>query len=387
MGLKGVANNFAFTKMNFEITHRDGGARCGILYTKSGAVETPLFLPVASQATVKTMPPDVLEKIGIKAVIANTYHLHLRPGEKIIKKMGGIHKFMGFNGIIFTDSGGFQVHSLSELRKITEEGIEFKSHIDGRKIFFSPEKVIEIQMDIGSDVMMVLDECPSYPVTYQYARESVNLTLKWALRSKKFFDGEFKGKRVRPLLFGIGQGSVYSDLRIECIEKLKEMDFDGYAIGGLAVGEPKEYREKIIEEVVSLYPEDKPRYLMGVGYPEDILFSVKMGIDIFDCVLPTRNARTGLVFTSYGKLRIKNAKYAEDPLPIDPECECYVCRNFTRAYIRHLFQAEEYLALYLSTYHSLFFYSKFMEKIREAIKEGKLYEFEKEFFKKYRIEE
>lgn len=373
--------------MVFEITHKYKEARVGILNTKSGSVETPLFLPVASQATVKTMPPDALEKIGIKAVITNTYHLHLRPGEKVIKKMGGIHRFMGFNGIVFTDSGGFQVYSLSDLKRVTEEGIEFKSHIDGKRVFFSPEKVIEIQSAIGSDVMMVLDECPPYPVTYQYARESVNLTLKWALRAKNFFDEKYRGKRVRPLLFGIGQGSVYPDLRIECIEKLKDMNFDGYAIGGLAVGEPAEYREKIIKEIIPFYPEDRPRYLMGVGYPEDILFSVKMGIDIFDCVLPTRNARTGLVFTSYGKIRIKNAKYAEDSLPLDPECECYVCRNFTRAYIRHLFHAEEYLALYLATYHSLFFYSKFMERIKEAIKEGRLDEFEKEFFRKYKIEE
>lgn len=373
--------------MGFRIIQKDGNARYGILETKSGSVDTPLFLPVASQATVKTMPPDVLRRIGVNAIISNTYHLHLRPGEYIIKRMGGIHKFMNFDGIIFTDSGGFQVYSLSDLKKVTEEGIEFKSHIDGRKIFFTPEKVIEIQSDIGSDVMMVLDECPPYPVTYEYAKESLNLTLKWAERSKRFFNQKFKGKRAKPLLFGIGQGSVYIDLRREGIERLKEFNFDGYAIGGLAVGEPKEYRERVVNEILPFYPEEKPRYLMGVGYPEDIFFSVKNGVDIFDCVLPTRNARTGLVFTSYGKLRIKNAKYTDDSLPLDPECECYVCTHFTRAYIRHLFQAEEYLALYLATYHSLFFFSKLMERIKEAIREKKLEKFEKEFFSKYNIQE
>ncbi len=371
----------------FKILKKNNNARCGILFTKSGNIETPTFLPVASQGTVKTMPPDILKKIGIKAIITNAYHLHLRPGEKIIKKIGGIHKFMNFKGVIFTDSGGFQVYSLSDLKKIKEEGIEFKSHIDGRKIFFTPEKVIEIQIDLGTDVMMTLDECPPYPVTYEYAKESLDLTIKWAFKSKEFFDREFKDKKIRPLIFGIGQGSTYLDLRIKGIEKLKEYDFDGYCIGGLAVGEPKEEREKIISDIISYYPEEKPRYLMGVGYPEDIFFAVKNGIDIFDSVLPTRNARTGLIFTSYGKIRIRNAKYAEDPLPLDPDCNCYVCKNFSRAYIRHLFSAEEYLALYLSTYHSLSFYSKLMKNIREAIKEETLEEYERKFFEKYKVEE
>ncbi|MEO0262114.1 MAG: tRNA guanosine(34) transglycosylase Tgt [candidate division WOR-3 bacterium] len=373
--------------MVFKIIKRNNKARYCILKTKSGNIETPTFLPVASQGTVKTMPPDILKKIGIKGIITNAYHLHLRPGEKIIKKIGGIHKFMNFKGVIFTDSGGFQVYSLSDLKKIKEEGIEFKSHIDGRKIFFTPEKVIEIQIDLGTDVMMTLDECPPYPVTYEYAKESLDLTIKWAFKSKEFFDREFKDKKIRPLIFGIGQGSTYLDLRIKGIEKLKEYDFDGYCIGGLAVGEPKEEREKIISDIISYYPEEKPRYLMGVGYPEDIFFAVKNGIDIFDSVLPTRNARTGLIFTSYGKIRIRNAKYAEDPLPLDPDCNCYVCKNFSRAYIRHLFSAEEYLALYLSTYHSLSFYSKLMKNIREAIKEGTLEEYERKFFEKYKVEE
>lgn len=373
--------------MGFKIIKRDGNARYGILKTKSGIIETPVFLPVASQGTVKTMPPDILKKVGIKAIITNVYHLHLRPGENIIKKLGGIHKFMNFKGVIFTDSGGFQVYSLSDLKKVKEEGIEFKSHIDGRKIFFTPEKVIKIQMDLGSDIIMILDECPPYPVTYEYAKESLDLTIRWAFKSKEFFDKEFKNKKIRPLIFGIGQGSTYLDLRLKGIEKLREYDFDGYSIGGLAVGEPKEEREKIISEIVNYYPEEKPRYLMGVGYPEDIFFGVKNGIDIFDSVLPTRNARTGLIFTSYGKMRIRNAKYAEDPLPLDPDCNCYVCKNFSRAYIRHLFSAGEYLALYLSTYHSLFFYSKLMKNIRESIKEGTLKEYEKKFFEKYKLEE
>lgn len=370
----------------FKVLEKDGNARYGILYTKSGYIETPAFLPVASFGTVKTMPPNSLKEIGIQGIITNVYHLHQRPGEKIIKKFGGIHKFMSFNGVIFTDSGGYQVYSLSSLKKINEDGVEFKSHIDGRKIFFTPEKVIEIQIDIGSDIFMTLDECPPYPVSYEYAKESLELTIKWAKRSKLFFDEIFKGKNERPLIFGIGQGSIYIDLREKGIEILKEYDFDGYGIGGLAVGEPEEDRKKIISEILSYYPEGKPRYLMGVGYPEDIFFAVKNGIDIFDCVLPTRNARTGLVFTSYGKLRIKNAIYAEDDLPLDPECDCYVCKNFTRGYIRHLFSSGEYLALYLSTYHSLYFYSKLMKNIREAIKEKRLLEFEKKFFEKYKIE-
>ncbi len=374
--------------MKFKILKKakENKARLSILETPNRNVELPNFMPVASQGTVKTLPPKDLKEIGVQIIVSNTYHLHLRPGEDLIEKFGGLHKFMNFNGAILTDSGGFQVFSLSELREISDEGVEFKSHIDGKRVFFTPEKVIDIQLKIGSDIMMVLDECPPYPSEKSYAEKSLNLTLKWAERSYRYFKEKVGDKDNRPLLFAISQGSTFPDLRKKGMEKLLEFDFDGYAIGGLAVGEPKEIREEIINAIIDMFPEDKPRYIMGVGYPEDIFFCVEHGIDLFDCVLPTRNARTGLVFTSEGKIRIKNSVYSKDEKPLDPECDCYVCKNFTRAYIRHLFNAEEYLALYLASYHSVYFYINLMRKIRESIKEDRFYEFKKEFFEKYKSE-
>lgn len=371
--------------MEFKIVKKSKkiGCRVSVIKRDDFTVELPNFMPVASQGTVKTLSPKDLKEIGVQIIVSNTYHLHLRPGEELIFKMGGLHKFMGFNGVILTDSGGFQVFSLSDLRKIERDGVEFKSHIDGRRIFFTPEKVIDIQLKIGSDILMVLDECPSYPVDKSYARRSLDLTLRWAERSLNYF--KKKGVKNR-FLFGINQGSTYIDLRKKGIELLEAMGFDGYAIGGLAVGEPKEVREEVIEEIVHLFPEHKPRYVMGVGYPEDIFFCVERGIDLFDCVLPTRNARTGLVFTSQGKIRIKNSVYADDEGPLDPNCDCYVCKNFSRAYIRHLFNAEEYLALYLASYHSVYFYINLMKKIRESIKKDRFEEFKKEFFREYNID-
>ncbi len=374
--------------MSFQIIKKlkENKARFSILKTPHGGVELPNFMPVASQGTVKTLPPKDLKEIGVQIIVSNTYHLHLRPGEDLIEKFGGLHRFMNFDGAILTDSGGFQVFSLSELREISDDGVEFKSHIDGKRIFLTPEKVIDIQLKIGSDIMMVLDECPPYPSEKSYAEKSLNLTLRWAERSYRYFKEKVTKRDERPLLFAISQGSTFPDLRKKGMEKLLEFDFDGYAIGGLAVGEPKEIREEIITEIIDMFPENKPRYIMGVGYPEDIFFCVEQGIDLFDCVLPTRNARTGLVFTSEGKIRIKNSIYSKDERPLDPECDCYVCRNFTRAYIRHLFNAEEYLALYLASYHSVYFYINLMRKIRESIKEDRFYEFKKKFFERYKSE-
>ncbi|MEN3043595.1 MAG: tRNA guanosine(34) transglycosylase Tgt [Candidatus Hydrothermales bacterium] len=360
--------------------------RVSKLKTLHGDVNLPNFMPVASQATVKTLSPRDLKEIGVEIIVSNTYHLHVRPGEDIIEKFGGLHKFMGFYGSILTDSGGFQVFSLSDLRKVKEEGVEFKSHIDGSKIFFSPEKVIDIQLKLGSDILMVLDECPPYPCERSYAEKSLNLTLKWAERSYRYLKSKYPLDEKRSQLFAISQGSIYKDLRKMGIEKLLEFDFDGFAIGGLAVGEPKELREEIIEEIIDLFPENKPRYIMGVGYPEDIFFCVERGIDLFDCVLPTRNARTGLVFTSEGKIRIKNAIYLDDEKPIDPECDCYVCKNFSRAYIRHLFNVEEYLGLYLASYHSVYFYIRLLENIRKSILDESYEDFKKKFFSKYQVD-
>ncbi len=374
--------------MKFKIIKKskENKARISLLYTPHGEVELPNFMPVASQGTVKTLPPKDLKEIGVQIIVSNTYHLHLRPGEDLINKMGGLHKFMNFEGVILTDSGGFQVFSLSELREVKEEGVEFKSHIDGKKIFFTPEKVVEIQLKLGSDILMVLDECPSYPSDKAYAEKSLDLTLKWAERSYKYFKNAILKEENPPLIFAISQGSTYLDLRKKGIEEILKYEFDGYAIGGLAVGEPTEVREEIILNIIDLFPEDKPRYIMGVGYPEDIFFCIEHGIDLFDCVLPTRNARTGLVFTSQGKIRIKNSIFADDENPLDPECDCYVCKNFTRAYIRHLFNAEEYLALYLASYHSVYFYINLMKKIRKSIKEDRFYEFKKRFFEKYKVD-
>ncbi len=367
--------------IEFEVVAVDEktGARAGILHTPHGDVETPVFMPVGTQATVKTMSPRELEEIGISMIVSNTYHLHLRPGDELIAEFGGLHRFMGWNHAILTDSGGFQVYSLSDLRKVTEEGVTFRSHIDGSYITFTPEKVMEIEKNIGADIIMIFDEPVGYPVSYNEALRALNLTLKWAARAL-----EHKVKiGSDQALFGIVQGSVFPELREKGAIELVAMGFDGYAIGGLALGEPKVEMLKAVEAAVKHLPFDQPRYLMGVGYPEDIVESVERGVDMFDCVLPTRNSRTGSVFTSRGKLVIKNAKYARDHRPLDPDCECYVCRNFSRAYIRHLFNAGEILAPRLATYHSLYFFSKMMKDMRQAIIEGNFTEWKKEFLAKY----
>ncbi|MBE3579675.1 MAG: tRNA guanosine(34) transglycosylase Tgt [Caldanaerobacter subterraneus] len=353
-------------------------ARLGILETPHKVIETPVFMPVGTQATVKAMTPDELKEMGATIILGNTYHLYLRPGHKIIEKAGGLHKFMNWDRAILTDSGGFQVFSLSSLRKITEDGVEFRSHIDGSKHFFTPEKVIEIQNSLGSDIIMSFDECAPYPADYDYVKRSMELTIKWAERGKKAHKNT-----DRQALFGIVQGGTYKDLRRECAERLVDMDFPGYAIGGLSVGEPKDLMYEIIDFTTDYLPHDKPRYLMGVGTPEDLIEGVIRGIDMFDCVLPTRIARNGTVFTSRGKLIVRDAPYAEDFSALDEECDCYTCKNYSRAYLRHLFKAKEILAARLATYHNLYFLIKLMEKIREAIRQDRLLEFKEEFLKKY----
>lgn len=368
--------------ISFEIVAVDerSGARAGVIHTPHGDVETPVFMPVGTQATVKTMSPRELEEIGIQLIVSNTYHLHLRPGDDLIAEIGGIHKFMGWNHPVLTDSGGFQVYSLSDLRRVSEDGVTFRSHIDGSYITFTPERVMEIEMNIGADIIMIFDEPSPYPVPYHEAERAMELTLRWAKRAK-----EHKEKiGSQQALFGIVQGSVYPDLRERCAVEMVAMEFDGYAIGGLALGEPKVEMVEAIRAAVKHLPEDKPRYLMGVGYPEDIIIGVEHGVDMFDCVLPTRNARTGTVFTHRGKLVIKNAIYARDFTPLDPECDCYVCRTFTRAYIRHLFNAGEILAPRLATYHSLYFFAKFMSEMRNAIINNEFLEWKQEFLSKYR---
>ncbi len=357
------------SKFGFEVLHQDIGtnARCGILHTPHGDIPTPVFMPVGTAGAVKAMPGQVLESLDARIILANTYHLFLRPGHERIEKLGGLHRFMSWSGAILTDSGGYQVFSHRELCRISEEGVEFRSHIDGSKNFISPEKAIDIQNSLGSDIAMVFDDCTPYPSGYTDAESSMELSMRWARRCLEHWkrkDGDSRG------LFCIVQGSVYPDLRRRSAEILAEMKFSGTAIGGLSVGEPKDVMEEIVECTVPLLPRDQPRYLMGVGTPEDLIRSVAMGVDMFDCVLPTRNARNGCLFTSQGKILIKNAAYAEDPEPLDPECSCQTCRSFSRAYLRHLFLAGEYLSAFYNTVHNLTFYLDMMRKIRDAIKLG-----------------
>ncbi len=354
------------------------GARTGLLTTPHGVINTPVFMPVGTQATVKTMTPEELKKMGARIILGNTYHLYMRPGHKLVEKAGGLHRFMNWDRSILTDSGGFQVFSLADLRDISEEGVHFRSHIDGSRYFISPEKAVEIQNSLGSDIMMTFDECPPYPCDYDYAKKSMNITARWAERCLKAHKNT-----ERQALFGIIQGSVYKDLRRESARQITSLDFPGYAVGGLSVGEPKDIMYEMLEEVVPLMPGDKPRYLMGVGSPDSIIEGVIRGIDMFDCVLQTRIARNGTAMTSRGRVVIRNASYAEDFSPLDPECDCYTCTNYTRAYIRHLLKAGEILGLRLTTFHNLYFTMRLMDKIREAIEGDYLPEFRDEFFAKY----
>ncbi|MGB0089279.1 MAG: tRNA guanosine(34) transglycosylase Tgt [Planifilum fulgidum] len=357
---------------------KQSGARLGRLHTPHGTFETPMFMPVGTQATVKTMSPEELEEIGSGIILANTYHLYLRPGHEIVREAGGLHRFMNWNRGILTDSGGFQVFSLSPLRKITEEGVSFRSHISGEPLFLSPEKSIEVQNALGADIIMAFDECPPYPAEREYVQASLERTTRWAERCLK--------AHRRPqdqALFGIVQGGMYKDLREQSAKQLVAMDFPGYAVGGLSVGEPKELMYEILSHTTPLLPADKPRYLMGVGSPDALIEGVIRGIDMFDCVLPTRIARNGTTMTSQGRLVVRNARYARDFSPLDPECDCYTCRHYTRAYIRHLIKADEIFGLRLTTYHNLYFLTRLMERIREAIRKDRLLDFRDQFFARY----
>jgi queuine tRNA-ribosyltransferase len=365
------------TILNFRVIHKSASTRARIceMDTAHGSLNTPVFMPVGTQATVKALTPEELEGAGARIILANTYHLYLRPGHMIVEKLGGLHRFMHWERPILTDSGGFQVYSLSRLRKITEKGVTFQSHIDGSSHFIGPEEAISIQKSLGSDIIMAFDECVSYPADYKYVLDSVRLTSLWASRCLEEKRGE------RQCLFGIVQGGMYSDLREMSAKELVEMGFDGYALGGLSVGEGADTRQRVIKETAAFLPGDKPVYLMGVGKPEDILEAVILGVDMFDCVMPTRNARNGTLFTSAGRLVIKNAQYIDDERPIDEGCDCYTCSHYSRAYLRHLYMANELLVYRLNSIHNIHYYTRFMDDIRLAIMNDRLEEFRDNFYK------
>ena len=364
--------------ITYKIENKDGKARAGVITTPHGEIETPVFMPVGTQATVKTMSKEELIDIGSEIILGNTYHLYLRPNDELIARLGGLHKFMNWDRPILTDSGGFQVFSLGSLRKIKEEGVYFSSHIDGSKHFISPEKSIQIQNNLGSDIAMLFDECPPGLSSRDYIIPSIERTTRWAKRCV-----EAHQKKASQGLFAIVQGGIYEDLRQKSLDELSEMDesFSGYAIGGLAVGEPREDMYRILDYIVEKCPEEKPRYLMGVGEPVDMLNAVESGIDMMDCVQPTRLARHGTVFTKDGRLVIKSERYKEDTKPLDEECDCYVCKNYSRAYIRHLIKVQEVLGLRLTSYHNLYFLIKLMKDARKAIKEKRFKEFKERFGK------
>ena len=351
------------------------GARAGTLHTGHGDVETPVFMPVGTQATVKGLSRQNLLDLDVGILLGNTYHLYLRPGHELIRDFGGLHGFMNWPNAILTDSGGFQVFSLSSIRTISEEGVRFQSHLNGDTHLFTPASTVDVQLALGSDILMMLDECPPYPVTREQARESMERTVRWArLGNDRFLDRQAETP-TRQALFPIVQGSMYQDLRRECAERLIELDADGYAVGGLSVGEPRPLSQEMVEATADLLPADRPRYAMGVGMPEELPQYVARGIDMMDCVLPTRNARNGSLFTSAGRLTIKNARYRDDPRPIDEKCQCYTCRNHSRAYLRHLFQAGEILFSTLATIHNIKRYLDIMKEIRQAIHLGKFPEY------------
>lgn len=366
--------------ISYELIHQDRktGARRGVIHTPHGDIQTPVFMPVGTQAAVKAMRPEQVREMGAEIILSNTYHLYLRPGHELIREAGGLHRFMNWNRAILTDSGGFQVFSLGQLRKITEEGVRFQSHIDGSRHILTPEKAVEIQNALGSDIMMAFDECAPYPADREYIRDSMERTLRWLERCKAAHRN-----RERQSLFAIMQGGMYRDLRRECAERMVEMDFPGYAIGGLSVGEPKEQMLEILDDCVDYLPQDRPRYLMGVGTPDYLFEAVGRGIDMCDCVEPTRIARHGLATTSRGRINIKNARFERDFGPLDPECDCYTCRNYSRAYIRHVFKAGEMMSAMLLSNHNLHFLINMMAGMRKAIEEDRFTEFKKEFYDKY----
>ncbi len=365
-------------KIKYELIKNVGKARLGKLKTNYGTFDTPMFMPVGTLANVKTLTPEELYNMNSAVILSNTYHLWLRPGEDIVDKAGGLHKFMNYNGPILTDSGGFQVFSLAKKKDITEEGVYFKSHLDGKRLFLTPELSIQIQNKLDSDIAMSFDECIPYPATYEYAKQSTERTIRWAKRGKDVHSN------LRQSLFGIVQGGEYEDLRKYSAEETVKLDFDGYAIGGTSVGEDKDTMYKMIDYAIKYLPLDKPRYLMGVGEPIDLLEGVERGIDMFDCVLPTRLARHGNAFTRKGRINLKNLKYKEDFTPIEDNCDCYTCKNYTKAYIRHLITCEEMLGGRLLSIHNIRFLIKEMEEIRESIKNDKFLEYKEEFIKQYK---
>jgi queuine tRNA-ribosyltransferase len=352
--------------MKYRVLARDRAARRGILTLARGTVDTPAFMPVGTYGAVKAMSPAELRELKVQVVLGNTFHLWLRPGVEVIAAHGGLHRFMGWDGPILTDSGGFQVYSLGGLRKVTEEGVRFQSPVNGDRLFLTPEESMRIQRILNADVVMVLDECTPYPATREEAAQSMQLSLRWARRSKQAHQGNPNA------LFGIVQGGMHEDLRQESLAALTQMQFDGYAIGGLSVGEPKEEMLRILAHTAPLLPDDKPRYLMGVGTPEDIVAAVAAGVDLFDCVLPTRNARNGWLYTRYGEVKIRNARYSDDLRPVDESCFCYACRNFTRAYLHHLQRVNEILGARLNTIHNLHFYHQLMHELRQAVDRGSI---------------
>ncbi len=364
---------------HLEIKHidKETGARYGILHTPHGDVEVPMFMPVGTNATVKTLSPEEVKSLGAGVILANTYHLHLRPGEEIVKKAGGVHEFMQYDGPMLTDSGGFQVFSLQKTRKITENGVEFRNIYNGDKDLFTPEKVIQIEEDIGADIIMSFDECIPYPVTHEYAKKSTERTIRWAKR------GLAAHKREDQALFGIVQGGEFTDLREMCAKELAALDFPGYSIGGTSIGEPKEVCFKMIEDAIRYLPEDKPRYLMGVGSLDYILGGIERGVDMMDCVLPTRIARHGALMTSQGRINIRKAEYKEDFTPLDPECDCYTCQHYTKAYLHHLFLCNEEFGKRLNSIHNVRFLIKVVEGARKAIQEDRFKEYEEEILRKY----
>ncbi|MCL9775955.1 tRNA guanosine(34) transglycosylase Tgt [Vibrio methylphosphonaticus] len=363
-------------KLQYELKKKNGHARRGQLTFERGTVQTPAFMPVGTYGTVKGMTPEEVKDTGAEILLGNTFHLWLRPGQEIMKLHGDLHDFMNWHGPILTDSGGFQVFSLGATRKITEEGVHFRSPVNGDKVFMDAEKSMEIQKDLGSDVVMIFDECTPYPATHDEAKKSMEMSLRWAQRSRDHFD---KLENTNSL-FGIVQGGVYEDLRDVSVEGLTNIGFDGYAVGGLAVGEPKEDMHRVLEHTTPKLPEDKPRYLMGVGKPEDLVEGVRRGIDMFDCVMPTRNARNGHLFVTGGVIKIRNAKHKTDTTPLDPECDCYTCKNYSKAYLHHLDRCNEILGARLNTIHNLRYYQRLMESIRKSIDEDRFDEFVQEFY-------
>ena len=363
--------------MKFDLIQTDGKARRGQLTFDRGTVQTPAFMPVGTYGSVKAMTPEELREIGAEIILGNTFHLMLRPGTEIIEKHGDLHDFTHWEGPILTDSGGFQVFSLAKLRKLTEAGVEFRSPINGEKIFLDPERSMAVQRSLGSDIVMAFDECTPYPATEQVARESMELSMRWAARSKAAFADNPNA------LFGIVQGGVYENLRLESIQALTAIGFDGYAIGGLAVGESKEEREEMLDCVAHRLPEQSPRYLMGVGKPEDIVEAVLRGVDMFDCVIPTRNARNAFLYTDAGVIRLRNARYRDDTAPLEEGCECYTCRHYSRAYLHHLAKCNEILGARLNTLHNLHYYQRLMARLRKAIEEQTLVQFASTFYEQY----